>query len=459
MALFAHYEFDENTGTLASDSSGNGYDGTLLGATGWNTDTNDGSDSCLNVTPTVGAECKLPTMGITTGEITIACWFNSDNFHGSSDEQRLVSKASNSAANGHIWMLGFIQDGGLTVLRSRIGSSGVGTLTHIAAGAGVNTEQWHHAAVTYDTSDVKMYLDGTEVYSGAQTGGVYNAATFNTAIGTQPIGSGQTFNNIFDGRIDDVRIYDNALSASEVADLADAGGVPAIQVDAQSTVSTPSDVEITGTLSIDPQSTLSTPGDVTVSFDVVIDAASTVSTPGTVTIQSTTPDVEIDIDEQSTISTPSHIVLSSSLEIDNVEIQSVPGDVNVLSGIQVDSISTQSIPGDVVVTAVSLENTGLLAKADLVPGVDTVLYDVPSGLKAAVTLSLCNRGSDIARVNVAVSSSATPDNSEYIEYNTRVKNSIVRTGNLTNALKKIVVRSDTSNVNAVIYGVEEVDNG
>lgn len=44
------------------------------------------------------------------------------------------------------------------------------------------------------------------------------------------------------------------------------------------------------------------------------------------------------------------------------------------------------------------------------------LYPVPAGKRAVVNISLCNRGNSTARISLDVTTSATPKDSEYIEF-------------------------------------------
>jgi hypothetical protein len=73
-----------------------------------------------------------------------------------------------------------------------------------------------------------------------------------------------------------------------------------------------------------------------------------------------------------------------------------------------------------------------------------------------VTLSVVNRGATAATVRVSVSASATPADSEYIEYDTSLsaKGVLERTGIVLDAGKLLVVRSSATSVNAVVYGIE-----
>lgn len=100
--------------------------------------------------------------------------------------------------------------------------------------------------------------------------------------------------------------------------------------------------------------------------------------------------------------------------------------------------------------------TGRLGTADLAAATDTTLYTVPADTFAVLTLSICNRNASSASIRVAVSTSATPANDEFIEFDSQViGNSVIeRTGIVMDANKILVVRSDTINVSAVAYGIE-----
>jgi hypothetical protein len=69
---------------------------------------------------------------------------------------------------------------------------------------------WTHLAVTYDGSSLKLYANGTLVASKAVTG------TIVTTTGALTIGGNSIWGEWFQGKIDDVRVYSRALSASEI---------------------------------------------------------------------------------------------------------------------------------------------------------------------------------------------------------------------------------------------------
>jgi hypothetical protein len=100
--------------------------------------------------------------------------------------------------------------------------------------------------------------------------------------------------------------------------------------------------------------------------------------------------------------------------------------------------------------------TGRLGTADLAAATNTTVYTCPSSTFAVVTVSVCNRGASAANIRIAVATSATPGNAEFIEFDTQLsaKGVLERTGIVIDAGKLLVVRSSAVDVNAVVYGIE-----
>lgn len=100
--------------------------------------------------------------------------------------------------------------------------------------------------------------------------------------------------------------------------------------------------------------------------------------------------------------------------------------------------------------------TGRLGTADLTAGVDTTLYTVPVGTFSVATVNLCNRGTNTVTVRIAVATSASPTNAEFIEYETSIlaKGVLERTGIVCKTGELIVVRASDTGVSAVCYGIE-----
>jgi Concanavalin A-like lectin/glucanases superfamily/Bacterial Ig-like domain len=82
---------------------------------------------------------------------------------------------------------------------------------YLDSGRSPTVGQWEHIAATYDGTTARFYVGGVEVASKTFTGNVGNTNTWRLgAYEATPTG-------FFDGLIDNVRIYDRALSAAEVA--------------------------------------------------------------------------------------------------------------------------------------------------------------------------------------------------------------------------------------------------
>jgi hypothetical protein len=99
------------------------------------------------------------------------------------------------------------------------------SVDELVSGVTVAAGEWTHVCVVSDTSaddQYRIFLDGTEEASGNLTAPVSKSDT--NVIGGQH--SGQFARHYFDGRIDDVRIYDRALSDAEVAGLSESASEP-----------------------------------------------------------------------------------------------------------------------------------------------------------------------------------------------------------------------------------------
>jgi len=86
------------------------------------------------------------------------------------------------------------------------------------------------------------------------------------------------------------------------------------------------------------------------------------------------------------------------------------------------------------------------------------LYQVPTGRRAVVNVAACNKGTAAAKLRVALTASATPAESECIEFDV----SLAATGGLERtalslaAGEKIVVQASAASVTFNAWGIEEV---
>jgi hypothetical protein len=135
-----------------------------------------------------------------TDQITVAAWIKVREFD--DGNQRVICKGDN------MWRLRRNEDN----YWMQFNLSDVGETNGKAM---VNDGDWHHAAGTYDGTTMRLYIDGFEDTSSAQPNKTINTDTGNLFIGIE-----DDLSDDWNGWIDDVRIYDYALSRAEIAWLA-----------------------------------------------------------------------------------------------------------------------------------------------------------------------------------------------------------------------------------------------
>jgi glucose/arabinose dehydrogenase/PKD repeat protein len=201
--LVAAYNFNEGSGTAVADASGNVHTGTISGAT-WTTAGKYGkalSFDGVNDWVTV-ADSNL--LDLTTG-MTMMAWIFPTT-HGTGVWRNVLIKERTS---GEVYNL-----------YSNVDSNAPTVYTVLSAGPGVpqdvrGTEQlplntWTHLGATYDGAVLRLYVNGTQVGSRPLSGALLTSGE------VLRIGGNSVWGEYFQGRIDEVRIYNRALAASEI---------------------------------------------------------------------------------------------------------------------------------------------------------------------------------------------------------------------------------------------------
>lgn len=211
LGLVGYWPFDEGSGQLAVDASGNGNDGTLLGVgLAWEAGQLNGA-----LTFPDGAYVRVePSASIDSiaqnDELTMAAWVwldrsvgwqtvLSQQFEGSSDETfSLTTRASQVVA-----------------IINR------GNVKECYGPSPVALRQWVHLASTFDGTTARLYVNGVEDCS-------FLPDLKDVPVSGNPLLIGanvnlitvdQTVNEFMIGKLDEVVLYNRALSATEIGKL------------------------------------------------------------------------------------------------------------------------------------------------------------------------------------------------------------------------------------------------
>ena len=205
--LVAHYEFEENGGATATDSTANNNDGSWTNAPTWDGDAAVGSFSLdftgdatnANEVVTVPDDASLDF----SGDFSVAFWYNATSAQ--ANGTRIIGSHDGSDgfsiyadANGN---LNFYVEGS------------TGSLTQFVTNGFDNDGTWHHVVATKTGNALRLYVDATTGASSSATFGAIDVSAPVTIGGTSPTGSD------YEGKLDDVRIYTRALSQTDVNEL------------------------------------------------------------------------------------------------------------------------------------------------------------------------------------------------------------------------------------------------
>jgi len=200
--LVGYWKFDESGGTAAADSSGYGNHGTLNGVPQWVTGKLGGALDFDGSTDYVEIPHN-PSLSITDA-ITIAAWTNMR--ANASGEMAIVSKGG-WAANDLPYEL--TETPGDVIFWQFYDDAGRDTCSPSSP----PVSEWHHITATYDGKIFKCYIDGVLGEEWAYVGKMPQ----NTASVT--IGRRSRGGTFFNGMIDDVAIFNHALSAEEIPNI------------------------------------------------------------------------------------------------------------------------------------------------------------------------------------------------------------------------------------------------
>jgi hypothetical protein len=218
-----YWKLDDGSGASAADSSGFGNTGTLVNGPAWTTGqvngalSFNGSSQYVTVPAPTGSSLDLDK-----APVTIAAWVNTNTI--TAQQAILVRGLSNGIGSGNQGYGLWITSGG----KINVGSAGGGNFSSNVA---ITASAWHQITAIINGTASKVYIDGVD-----QTPASVNIGVVTSSL---PLTIGASRNNtqtgyvgFFNGTLDDVRVYNRALSASEAATLAGMStAAPALALD------------------------------------------------------------------------------------------------------------------------------------------------------------------------------------------------------------------------------------
>ena len=203
--LVLYWKLDESSGATASDSSGNGNTGSLNGGSWTGGRVNNALS--LNGAGQYAITSNNLASQFSGGSVTIALWINANAAGVVVDE--LGQSALNS--NWHDSQIEVLSDGSLYARVWQLPGLRVGKVTF---------GQWSHVALTYNAAAQKLdgFLNGVQAGSSVFGTKQWPGTLYYALGGTDSthLGSGAYFN----GLLDELHIYNRALSVAEIASLA-----------------------------------------------------------------------------------------------------------------------------------------------------------------------------------------------------------------------------------------------
>jgi len=209
--LVGHWMLDDGSGTTVSDSSGNGNHGTIEGNPTWITGVSGGALEFHGLGAAGGGgdyiDCGNDASLDITGATSIALWIrpDADDPEGKGMETAPMAKAMSGMSPDWSYQVRYGWGGPEPYMAFTFNTS---PRAWAFVGKNLERNEWCHIACSYDGTTLTCYLDGEQTDSTPM--GPITSSPTPVLIGSDGWGSDWI------GAIDDVRIYDHALTEAEI---------------------------------------------------------------------------------------------------------------------------------------------------------------------------------------------------------------------------------------------------
>ncbi len=213
--LVALWRLDEGIGATATDATGRGHAGSLLGTVGWVPQPFPRPGSRPDATHLHFAQdgwVQIPnSTTLTPFPLTVSAWIRSTNVVSQNGGQRTVVAKLFGPVPSAGYSLHFTSDGRLAGWFHRQFDNFTAPETSLADGLALADGNWHHVAFTVDEVGGRLFIDGRQRALADWTGPAGPAVTASPLY----IGGHPAFRD-FDGDIDEVAIWSTRLSPSAI---------------------------------------------------------------------------------------------------------------------------------------------------------------------------------------------------------------------------------------------------
>jgi len=205
--LVAYYSFDDGT---ATDNSGNGHEGLIHGAvaiSGISGDALffDGTNDYINISDS--PDLNPPSF-------TIGAWVKFTGY--GNDYQHIISKHVNYLGVREGYCLQYMK---ISKNLNFFTGTGGSIYNHVNSGI-IEPGDWHYIVGTFDGSEKRLYIDSSLIGT-SSTNVVHSPNDLIIGCGGQFGSQSPQFSDFFLGSIDEVIVYDKALSDGEVLNIYD----------------------------------------------------------------------------------------------------------------------------------------------------------------------------------------------------------------------------------------------